>query len=80
MATECAAYRHLTDRFRASTGQTAEERWQWLMAAHIVGQMDWRSVSAFQPMTLSPDMRLLVAQARASAGASVPVHAADTRR
>jgi len=31
-------YAHLLAGFRASAGQGVEERWSWLMAAHIVGQ------------------------------------------
>lgn len=35
-------YTRLMDGFRDSEGKAAEDRWQWLMAAHIVGQMDFR--------------------------------------
>jgi hypothetical protein len=35
-------YDRLIDGFQASEGQGIEQRWQWLMAAHIVGQMDLR--------------------------------------
>ncbi len=108
-------YAHLVNGFRSSAGRRYEDRWRWLMAGHIVGQMDFRlhvhshwmmlrfaasnldmkeaagqmfrlllvpighaldrlptgnigraTVSAFLPMTLSPEMRQLVAQARRS--------------
>lgn len=35
-------YAQLSLGFRASEGQESEERWQWLTAAHIVGQYDLR--------------------------------------
>jgi hypothetical protein len=35
-------YDRLVHGFHSSTGQAAEERWRWLMAAHIVGQMKLR--------------------------------------
>lgn len=108
-------YAHLVDGFRSSVGGGYEDRWRWLMAGHIVGQIDFAlhvhshwlmlrfaasnldlkdaagqmfrlllvpighaldrlptgnmgraTVSAFLPMTLSPEMRQLVAQARRS--------------
>ena len=31
-------YAYLIRQFGRSTGQSSEQRWQWLMAAHIVGQ------------------------------------------
>lgn len=115
------AYGWLIDGFRSSNGQAPEERWQWLMAAHIVGQTDLRlhahshwlmlafaaknrdwqevagqlfrlalvplghaldrlpagnigraTVSAFQPMTLSSEVRLLLAKARSGPDHSPP--------
>jgi hypothetical protein len=33
-------YETLMQRFMDSIGQTKEQRWAWLMAAHIVGQHD----------------------------------------
>lgn len=106
-------YARLIDRFHASVGGDIEERWRWLMAAHIVGQSDirlhahshwmmlrlalrtrdWKeaagqlfrlalvplghalnrlpagnigraTVNAFRPMTVSPEMRRRIAQAR----------------
>ncbi|HYF41987.1 MAG TPA: DUF3703 domain-containing protein [Ramlibacter sp.] len=35
-------YAHLLQCFRASGQDNHEERWQWLAAAHIVGQFDFR--------------------------------------
>lgn len=35
-------YTRLMDGFRGSDGGRVEDRWQWLMAAHIVGQMDFK--------------------------------------
>jgi hypothetical protein len=37
-----AIYARLMDGFRGSEGASVEDRWQWLMAAHIVGQMDFK--------------------------------------
>lgn len=107
-------YNRLIEQFRARATEDTEERWRWLMAAHIVGQndirlhahshwmmlklalrtRDWKeaagqlfrlalvpighalnklpagnigraTVNAFRPMTVSPEMRLRIAQARA---------------
>jgi hypothetical protein len=33
-------YEHLMSGFRRSEGMGAEDRWRWLMASHITGQMD----------------------------------------
>lgn len=123
-----AVYGRLVENFHSSTGQIDEERWRWLMAAHIVGQTDFRlhvhshwlmlgfaaknrdwpevagqvfrlslvplghgvgrlptgnigraTVSAFQPMALTSEMRLLLAQTRKSSGPPAAVHKADTR-
>lgn len=35
-------YTRLMDGFRSSEGASVEDRWQWLMAAHIIGQMDFK--------------------------------------
>ena len=35
-------YDRLVEGFHASQHQGIEQRWQWLMAAHVVGQMDFR--------------------------------------
>ena len=35
-------YPRLMDGFRASEVMGVEDRWRWLMAAHIVGQMDFK--------------------------------------
>lgn len=35
-------YRRLIDGFHASAGAPAEQRWLWLMAAHVVGQAQLR--------------------------------------
>ncbi|ROZ78251.1 DUF3703 domain-containing protein [Ramlibacter sp. WS9] len=35
-------YARLVDGFRAGATEGVEQRWQWLMAAHIIGQMDFR--------------------------------------
>ena len=35
-------YRRLLEGFRQSAGQDGEARWQWLTAAHIVGQHHFR--------------------------------------
>lgn len=35
-------YAHLVEGFQANRDQTTEDRWKWLMAAHIVGQLEFR--------------------------------------
>ena len=35
-------YDRLVEGFHAGRDQGVEQRWQWLMAAHVVGQMDFR--------------------------------------
>ncbi|MES2785749.1 MAG: DUF3703 domain-containing protein [Pseudomonadota bacterium] len=122
------AYLRLVNRFQAAATEPAEIRWHFLMAAHIMGQANFRlhvhshwlmlcfavntrdwpevggqlfrlalvplghtlgrlpagntgraTVSAFRPMTLSPDLRLLVAEAREFSRAMVVAEPPDTR-
>jgi len=35
-------YARLMAGFRGSEGMSVEDRWEWLMAAHIVGQLDFK--------------------------------------
>ncbi len=124
---EIKVFQRLVNSFHAAAPEPAERRWRILMAAHIVGQMNFRhhvqshwlmlrfavstrdlpevsgqlfrlllvplghalgrlpagnigraTVSAFQPMALSPDIRLVVAEARKSARAMAAPTPSDT--
>ena len=41
-AEEQRVYARLMDGFVSSEAMSVEERWRWLMAAHVVGQMDFK--------------------------------------